>query len=85
MRVFDHALRMSFFSFAEEQPVFLETVANVTVALGRDASLTCVVDKLGSHKVNSYKLMHFMFRYLDNGGNKYIMGGRINKRNRSID
>ncbi|XP_047740258.1 lachesin [Hyalella azteca] len=35
----------------EEQPVFLESVKNVTVTLGRDASLTCIVDNLGAHKV----------------------------------
>ncbi|XP_068214596.1 uncharacterized protein [Palaemon carinicauda] len=32
-------------------PVFLEPVPNVTVAKGRDASLTCTVDHLGMHKV----------------------------------
>ncbi|XP_050734253.1 lachesin-like [Eriocheir sinensis] len=32
-------------------PVFLEPVPNVTVAVGRDASLTCSVDHLGQHKV----------------------------------
>ncbi|XP_071552831.1 lachesin-like isoform X2 [Panulirus ornatus] len=31
--------------------VFLEPVPNVTVAVGRDASLTCTVDHLGQHKV----------------------------------
>ena len=33
--------------------MFLEHVANVTVALGRDASLTCAVDNLGGHKVST--------------------------------
>lgn len=36
---------------AELPPVFLEPVPNVTVAVGRDASLTCSVDNLGQHKV----------------------------------
>ncbi|KAK8390991.1 hypothetical protein O3P69_016972 [Scylla paramamosain] len=35
----------------ELPPVFLEPVPNVTVAVGRDASLTCSVDNLGQHKV----------------------------------
>ncbi|CAL4083900.1 unnamed protein product, partial [Meganyctiphanes norvegica] len=37
---------------AEEIPVFLEAIPNRTVTLGRDTSLTCVVDKLGEdHQV----------------------------------
>ncbi|XP_042865342.1 lachesin-like [Penaeus japonicus] len=32
-------------------PVFLEPVPNVTVAEGRDASLSCTVDNLGQHRV----------------------------------
>ncbi|XP_064105890.1 lachesin-like isoform X1 [Macrobrachium nipponense] len=35
----------------EIEPMFLEPVPNVTVAVGRDASLTCAVDNLGLHKV----------------------------------
>ena len=32
---------------------FAEPVPNVTVAVGRDAALSCVVDNLGSHRVKS--------------------------------
>ncbi|XP_049766101.1 lachesin-like [Schistocerca cancellata] len=32
-------------------PRFLQPIPNVTVALGRDASLSCVVDNLGPYKV----------------------------------
>ncbi|EEB15808.1 lachesin precursor, putative [Pediculus humanus corporis] len=32
-------------------PRFLEPIPNVTVALGRDASLPCVIENLGSYKV----------------------------------
>ncbi|GLH04486.1 Lachesin precursor, putative [Gryllus bimaculatus] len=32
-------------------PRFIEPIPNVTVALGRDASLPCVVENLGSYKV----------------------------------
>ncbi|KAK8749824.1 hypothetical protein OTU49_015573, partial [Cherax quadricarinatus] len=35
----------------EVAPVFLEPVQNLTVSLGRDASLACTVDHLGQHKV----------------------------------
>ncbi|XP_065225680.1 lachesin-like isoform X2 [Planococcus citri] len=34
-----------------EQPRFAEPIPNVTVALGRDASLPCVVNNLGTYKV----------------------------------
>lgn len=34
-----------------ELPVFLEPVNNATVVIGRDASLTCVVDNIGANKV----------------------------------
>ncbi|XP_073972765.1 lachesin-like isoform X2 [Rhodnius prolixus] len=34
-----------------EGPKFAEPIPNVTVALGRDASLPCVVDNLGNYKV----------------------------------
>jgi hypothetical protein len=33
-------------------PRFIEPIPNVTVALGRDASLPCVVENLGSYKVS---------------------------------
>lgn len=34
-----------------DDPRFAEPIPNVTVALGRDASLPCVVENLGSYKV----------------------------------
>lgn len=34
-------------------PRFIEPIPNVTVALGRDASLPCVVENLGSYKVSA--------------------------------
>ncbi|XP_063226967.1 lachesin-like [Bacillus rossius redtenbacheri] len=34
-----------------ENPRFIEPIPNVTVALGRDASLPCVIENLGSYKV----------------------------------
>lgn len=37
-----------------EIPTFVESLPNVTVALGRDASLNCIVNKLGSHKVSIF-------------------------------
>lgn len=35
-----------------EEPRFVEPIPNVTVALGRDASLPCIVENLGTYKVN---------------------------------
>lgn len=40
-----------FFSALTDGPRFIEPIPNVTVALGRDASLPCVVDNLGTYKV----------------------------------
>lgn len=36
-----------------DDPRFAEPIPNVTVALGRDASLPCVVENLGKYKVNT--------------------------------
>ena len=36
----------------EREPLFLEPVTNETVAVGRDASLSCVVEHLGEHRVS---------------------------------
>lgn len=44
----------------EVPPVFLEPVPNVTVAVGRDASLTCSVDHLGQHKVRREEFFSFV-------------------------
>lgn len=35
-----------------DSPRFVEPIPNVTVALGRDASLPCVVENLGTYKVS---------------------------------
>lgn len=35
-----------------DDPRFAEPIPNVTVALGRDASLPCVVENLGTYKVS---------------------------------
>ncbi|XP_023244585.1 lachesin-like isoform X1 [Centruroides sculpturatus] len=35
----------------EEEPFFAEPIQNVTVALSRDAQLTCIVDNLGTYRV----------------------------------
>ncbi|KAK9889149.1 hypothetical protein WA026_004421 [Henosepilachna vigintioctopunctata] len=34
-----------------DDPRFAEPIPNVTVALGRDASLPCVVENLGTYKI----------------------------------
>ena len=34
-------------------PKFAEPIPNVTVTVGRDALLACVVDNLGNYKVSS--------------------------------
>lgn len=41
-----------------EVPKFGEPIPNVTVAVGRDASLPCVVENLGSHKVSQMNLIY---------------------------
>uniref|UniRef100_T1IJH4 Ig-like domain-containing protein n=1 Tax=Strigamia maritima TaxID=126957 RepID=T1IJH4_STRMM len=45
------ALFLSCYSALASDPEFSEQIPNVTVAVGRDATLPCVVDHLGSHKV----------------------------------
>ena len=35
----------------ENGPKFVEPIPNVTVTVGRDASLPCVVNNLGTYKV----------------------------------
>lgn len=44
------------------EPEFGEPIKNVTVALGREAQLSCIVDNLGNYKVNclaNYKVNYF--------------------------
>lgn len=35
-----------------DEPRFAQPIPNVTVAVGRDANLPCVVEHLGGYKVN---------------------------------
>lgn len=35
-----------------EMPKFAEPITNVTVPVGREATLVCIVDDLGSYKVS---------------------------------
>lgn len=35
-----------------DEPRFAQPIPNVTVAVGRDANLPCVVEHLGAYKVN---------------------------------
>lgn len=44
-----------------EMPKFAEPIANVTVPVGREATLVCVVDDLGSYKVsNIYIIIYYI-------------------------
>jgi hypothetical protein len=49
------------FSVLTEEPRFAEPIPNVTVALGRDASLPCVVEHLGNFKVRKYIFLLLQF------------------------
>lgn len=44
-------LNYRFVAAMTDDPRFAEPIPNVTVALGRDASLPCVVENLGTYKV----------------------------------
>lgn len=37
-----------------DEPRFAQPIPNVTVAVGRDANLPCVVESLGTYKVISF-------------------------------
>lgn len=41
-----------------DEPRFAQPIPNVTVAVGRDANLPCVVEHLGAYKVNNI-IAHF--------------------------
>lgn len=41
-------------AFLLDVPRFGEPIINVTAPVGREATLVCVVDDLGSYKVNAY-------------------------------
>lgn len=42
---------LSYVAALSEPPIFAEPIPNVTVALGRDVSLPCVIENLGTYKV----------------------------------
>lgn len=55
-------------------PKFDEPIPNVTVTVGRDASLPCVVSNLGSYKVSLYFVRHFIrFIYFNKRKNEIII------------
>lgn len=43
-----------------DEPKFAEPIPNVTVALGRDAALPCVVENLGEYKVIIIKFSYLI-------------------------
>lgn len=48
-----------------DEPRFAQPIPNVTVAVGRDANLPCVVEHLGAYKVNIARhCMHIMHSVL---------------------
>lgn len=47
---------LSKFTVMMDEPRFAQPIPNVTVAVGRDANLPCVVEHLGT-----YKVMEFFF------------------------
>jgi neurotrimin len=49
------------FSLIADMPKFAESIQNVTVTVGREATLTCVVDDLGSYKVSIYVPQALLF------------------------
>lgn len=46
-----------------DEPRFAQPIPNVTVAVGRDANLPCVVEHLGAYKVSYVfiEIIHFFF------------------------
>lgn len=42
----------------EAEPEFAEPINNVTVAIGRDAQLSCTVENLGTYRVSYNKIVH---------------------------
>lgn len=44
-------MEFSVFAALSDRPMFAEPIPNVTVPLGRDVSLPCVVENLGNYKV----------------------------------
>lgn len=56
---------MLIFSAMTDDPRFAEPIPNVTVALGRDASLPCVVENLGKYKVWYFCCYVYMYIFTD--------------------
>jgi hypothetical protein len=46
------------------QPTFADPLANVTVAIGREVTLTCPVENLGTYKVKKRSLNKFFLHSL---------------------
>lgn len=44
-------------------PKFAEPITNVTVPVGREATLVCIVDDLGSYKVSHLTLITFYISF----------------------
>lgn len=44
-----------------DEPRFAQPIPNVTVAVGRDANLPCVVEHLGTYKVNNLYICIYNF------------------------
>lgn len=42
-------------------PKFAEPISNVTVTVGREATLTCVVEDLGTYKVSNASYLKLCF------------------------
>lgn len=49
------------YSFVTENPKFSEPITNVTVAVGREAILVCLVEDLGAYKVR--RMLHIAIAY----------------------
>lgn len=47
-----------------DEPRFAQPIPNVTVAVGRDANLPCVVEHLGAYKVNIVMCTHCTTEYI---------------------
>lgn len=65
----------NYFSGVTEKPRFAEPIPNVTVAVGRDATLPCVVANLGDYQVRFKKKISLInknfFSSYSNGINFY--------------
>lgn len=46
-------------------PKFAEPITNVTVPVGREATLVCIVDDLGSYKVSGLiRIIDYIYIYM---------------------